>query len=94
MIHGGMPMQMNQEQFHTFQDVDIRTIHAKDLVQIKDIHINPTDSREKRIADTLQQMKNPYLLASGEAVIKISYAKNTNEANSIEDCLYHLLHGC
>ena len=54
-----------------FIDVDI-----EQLTDIRTIKIDKTHSLEKRQAQYLKQVGNPYLLRRGNMVIKVSFANN------------------
>lgn len=45
------------------------------LVDIADIKIDPSLSREDRIRSYLQQINNPYMFSSNGMVVKIAFSK-------------------
>ena len=56
------------------KNIDIMIIDPSTLVDIKDIKINTSLPRKERIADYIQQIKNPYCYKRGKTVIKNTYA--------------------
>lgn len=70
--------------------VDPRTIDRSTLVQRSTVKIDPNASREERIADFVEQIKNPYCYLDGKTVVKISF---TNNGRTIEDCVADYLRG-
>ena len=75
---------MSIETIKTMKNVDIRTVDKASLVDIKDVKINPSASREEKAAEYLRQIKNPYcFLCSGYAV-KLQFA---DSGKTFEDCL-------
>ncbi len=63
-------------------------IKIEDLVDIRDVKINPALPKEERQKTYLKQIKNPYLYRCGDMVVRISFA-NTNVA--LEDRLKQYL---
>jgi len=55
------------------KNVDIRTVDRDTLVDIRDVVINPELSKEERLIDFVQQIKNPYCYKYGKATIKIGH---------------------
>lgn len=70
--------------------VDPRTVDRSTLVQRSTVKIDPNASREERIADFVEQIKNPYCYLDGKTVVKISF---TNNGRTIEDCVADYLRG-
>lgn len=65
---------VNALNFEQMKKVDIRTIDRDTLVDINEVHIDRTLPREERLADFIQQIKNPYCYRCGKAVVKISFS--------------------
>jgi len=59
-----------------------------ELVDIRDVSVDPTLPREERIAEFVRQIKNPYLFRCGAFTIHAKYAK---DGPSLEDCLKQAL---
>ncbi|MDD7024542.1 MAG: hypothetical protein PUI37_06760 [Oscillospiraceae bacterium] len=60
------------------KNVDVRSVDRDSLVDIADIKVDPSLSREERIADYLSQIKNPYLFICNGVVVKLSFADTTH----------------
>lgn len=56
------------------KNVDVRTVSRDDLVDIRDVHIDRTLSKEERIRSFVQQIRNPYCFKCGNVVVKTSFA--------------------
>ncbi len=61
----------------------INELKKEDLVDIKDVVINPALNKEKRIESFVQQIKNPLCYKCGDYVVQVSFADNNR---TIEDC--------
>ena len=57
------------------QSVDIRTVKAEDLVDIKQIKIPEGLSREEKRIEFIRQVKNPYCFRVGNVIVKSSYSE-------------------
>ena len=66
-----------------FDDVDL-----KELKDIRKIRIDRNQTKEKRIAQYLRQVGNPYLVCIGNVKVKIRFANN---GVSFEDAFEELL---
>ena len=58
------------------------------LVDIRDISVDQSLSREERVADFLRQIKNPYCFKCGKFTVRAQFAEN---GVSLEDCLKQVL---
>lgn len=74
----------------TLKDVDPRTVDRSQLVDRASVRIDPNASREERLRQYIQQIKNPYCYLYGETVVKISFSQTDT---TMEDCLEHYLRG-
>ena len=72
------------------KSVDPKTVDRNALIQRSSVRLDPAASREERLRDFIQQIKNPYCYLDGKTVVKISF---TNTATTIEDCLENYLRG-
>ncbi len=61
---------------------------ASELVDIRDVSVDPNLPREERIAEFVRQIKNPYLFRCGDFTIHAKYDPN---GPSLEDCLKQAL---
>lgn len=73
------------------KNIDIRTVDRDTLVDIKDVKVNPNLSKVERMADYINQIKNPYCYKCGKITVKVSFA-NTEEtiADKLESYLLSL----
>lgn len=67
----------------TMKNVDVRTVDRSTLVDIEEVKINPKDSPEKKMADYISQIKNPYCFLCNGYVVKLEFADN---GKTFEDC--------
>jgi len=51
-------------------------INIEELVDIRDVKIDPSLPVEEKKKSYLQQIKNPYLYRHGDTIVRISYANN------------------
>ena len=72
------------------KSVDPKTVDRTALIQRSSVRLDPAASREERLRDFIQQIKNPYCYLDGKTVVKITFA---NTATTIEDCLENYLRG-
>lgn len=70
------------------KNADIRTIDTTELVDINGIQIDPDLSREDRLHDFIQQVKNPYCFRVGKVAVKLGFAQ---DGTSLEDRLESLV---
>ena len=66
------------------KNVDVRSVDRDSLVDIADIKVDPSLSREERIADYVSQIKNPYLFICNGVVVKLSFARS-NISGSVKN---------
>lgn len=74
--------------FEQMKNVDIQTVDRDSLVDINEIQIDGTLSREQRLAEFVRQIGNPYCYRCGKVVVKVSFA---NTDATLEDRLEHYL---
>lgn len=72
---------MNIEQM---KDVDIRTVDPKTLVDRRSVRVDPSLSRQERLKQYIDQIKNPYCYLDGDVVVKVSFK---DEDVTLEQCL-------
>ena len=68
--------------------VDIRTVDKDTLVDIRDVKIDRSLSKEERIRSFVEQVKNPYCFKCGDVAVKMVFADTDV---SLEDRLEHYL---
>lgn len=76
------------QDIEAMKNVDIRAVDPAALVDIRDIQINPRQSREERIRDFVRQVKNPYCFRVGGVAVKVSFAEG---GVTLEDRLESLM---
>lgn len=64
--------------------INIETVDAESLKDIREIKINPDLSKEERIAEFLNQIGNPYCFRCNGCVVQVSF---TETDRTLEDCL-------
>lgn len=57
-------------------DTDFSDVDIEDLTDVRKIKIDKNLPQEKRQAQYLKQVGNPYLLRRGSMMIKVSFANN------------------
>lgn len=65
-----------------------KEMNFQDLVDIKDVVIDSSLDKEKRIESFQKQIKNPLCFKCGEYVVQISFSENNR---TIEDCFSEYL---
>ncbi len=58
-------------------------METKELVDIKDVHINTALPREQRIKDYLKQIKNPYKFLVNDITVTVTFSENTKDFNKL-----------
>lgn len=71
-----MICKMSVQTLKDWSDVDICTVQKESVVDIRDIKIDSSKSREERIADYIKQVKNPYLLQCNDIIVKMSFGES------------------
>ena len=70
------------------KNVDVRTVSRDELVDIRDVHIDPDLPKEERILQFVKQIKNPYCFKVGNVVVKSCFADTDI---TLDDRLEHYL---
>lgn len=70
------------------KNVDIRTVSRDDLVDIRDVEIDPDQPKEERIKSFIRQIRNPYCFKVGNVVVKTVFADTDV---TLDDRLEHYL---
>lgn len=79
---------MTAEEYRALLDTDFNDVNIEDLTDVRKIKIDKNLPQEKRQAQYLKQVGNPYLLRRGSMMIKVSFANN---GLSIEQAFENLL---
>ena len=69
-------------------EVDIRTVDRSTLVDAECVKINTDLSTEKRIADYIAQIRNPYCYLYKGMAIKISFSGKRRLEDCMKDSLF------
>jgi hypothetical protein len=87
--------QTGKERFNMIKFMEVNVfmntrskINENDLVDIKDVVINPMLNKEKRIESFVQQIKNPLCYKCGEYIVQVSFSNN---GRTLEDCFTEYL---
>ena len=64
------------EEYRALLDTDFSDVNIEDLTDVRKIKIDKNLPQEKRQAQYLKQVGNPYLLRRGSMMIKVSFANN------------------
>ena len=67
---------MTAEEYRALLDTDFSDVDIEDLTDVRKIKIDKNLLQEKRQAQYLKQVGNPYLLRRGSMMIKVSFANN------------------
>lgn len=66
------------------EDIDIKTVEKESLAELSSITINPDLKKEERLAEYIQQIRNPYCFVCDGIVVKVSFNKT---GKSLEETL-------
>ena len=80
----GDDVQMDIQILKEMAEVDIRTVSRESLVDIKDVKIDKSLSREERISDYISQVKNPYCVQCNGIIVKMNFSQS---GETLEDKL-------
>lgn len=58
------------------KNIDVRTVDPETLVDVTQIQIDGSLSREKRVVDFIRQVRNPYCFKVGDMVVKNVYSED------------------
>ena len=67
---------MTAEEYRALLDTDFSDVNIEDLTDVRKIKIDKNLPQEKRQAQYLKQVGNPYLLRRGSMMIKVTFANN------------------
>ena len=68
---------LQQIDLAALEAVDVQTVSPDDLVDLKDIQIDPSLPKEERIASFIRQVKNPYCYKCGKIAGKARFEEGT-----------------
>ena len=67
---------MTAEEYRNYLETDFDDVDLKELKDIRKIRIDRNHTKEKRIAQYLRQVGNPYLVRIGNMKVKVRFANN------------------
>ena len=79
---------MTAEEYRRYLDTDFDDADVEELKDIRKVRVDRGQTKEKRIAQYLRQVGNPYLVRVGNVKVKIRFANN---GVSFEDAFEELL---
>ena len=72
----------------SMKNVQLESVNADSLSDIKDVSVDMKLTKEERIADFVRQIGNPYCFKCGKFIVKAKFSEN---GISLEDCLQGIL---
>ena len=79
---------MTAEEYRKYLETDFDDVDVNELTDIRKVRIDRSQTKEKRIAQYLKQVGNPYMVRVGNVKVKIRFANN---GVSFEDAFEDLL---
>lgn len=79
---------MTAEEYRKYLETDFDDVDVNELKDIRKVRIDRSQTKEKRIAQYLKQVGNPYMVRVGNVKVKIQFANN---GVSFEDAFEDLL---
>lgn len=79
---------MTAEEYRKYLETDFDDVDVNELKDIRKVRIDRSQTKEKRIAQYLKQVGNPYMVRVGNVKVKIRFANNVV---SFEDAFEDLL---
>ena len=79
---------MTAEEYRKYLETDFDDVDVNELKDIRKVRIDRSQTKEKRIAQYLKQVGNPYMVRVGNVKVKIRFADN---GVSFEDAFEDLL---
>lgn len=67
---------MTKEEIEALKNVDLKTVDPESLVDIRDVHIDESLPKEKRMKEFIRQIRNPYCYRIGDMVVKNVYSSD------------------
>jgi len=67
---------VTQMDLEKLRKVDVRTVDPATLVDIREIEVDRTLSKEERQIEFLRQIKNPYCFRVGKVAVSVGFADN------------------
>ena len=67
---------MTAEEYRKYLETDFDDVDVNELKDIRKVRIDRSQTKEKRIAQYLKQVRNPYMVRVGNVKLKIRFANN------------------
>ena len=80
----GINLLMDVQILKELAGVDVCKVEKESLVDIRDIKIDASKSREERITDYIRQVKNPYCFQCSGIIVKMNFCQS---GETLEDKL-------
>ncbi len=71
-----MDIDLSQLDLETLKQVDVREVDLDSLVDIREIKLDQNLPRTQRIAEFIQQVKNPYCFRVGNVAVSVGFAED------------------
>ena len=80
---------MTAEEYRKYLETDFDDVDVNELKDIRKVRIDRSQTKEKRIAQYLKQVGNPYMVRVGNVKVKIRFANNgVSFEDAFEDLLF------
>jgi hypothetical protein len=87
-LRGEKMQALDRSESSSLKNVDLRTVEPETLVDIRNVKINPDLTKDERVMDYINQIKNPYCYKCGKIIVKISFS---DVQATLEERLQNLL---
>ena len=67
---------LDSKQLEIIKNIDIAAIERDTLVDIKDVHINPSHATTQKMQSYFEQIKNPYCFLCGDTPVRIRFVSD------------------
>lgn len=66
---------MNYKSIEEMKNVDIKSVNPNELVDLESIMVSNQHSKEERINNYIEQIKNPYCFRVGKIIVKVDFTE-------------------
>ena len=80
-------LKITASELEAMKNIDVRDVDKSSLIDISDINIDESLPYEERIADYIDQIKNPYCYCDHGMIIKLEFAGERTLDDCILDCI-------
>ena len=67
---------MTADEYRRLLETDFSDVKLEEMKDIRDIRIDRSLPKEKRVAQYIRQVGNPYLVRVGDVKVKVRFANN------------------